>query len=119
MINTDKLKESIVSSVLYEGVNPEYMFQKDMRYFYGNYNKNTLKFVQRKGKMGIFVDTKSGKTIEREILIMPKMGKMPAEEYIKIDDSNWVKAWFDKVPDKKSLMPNVPADPKSHRSFYN
>lgn len=118
-MNTDKLKEFIVNSVLYENVNPEYMFQKDSKYFYGNYNKNILKFVQRKGKTGVFVDTKTGKTIEREILVMPKLGKMPAEEYIKFNNSNWIKASFSKVSDKKYSIPDVQADPKSHRSFYN
>lgn len=101
-MNTDKLKESIVKIVVSESVKDSHMFQKDAKYFYDN-NRGILKFVKRTGKKGVFVDLKTNKTIEREILVIPKKGAMPAEEYIKLKDSEWVQAWFNKVSDKPSL----------------
>lgn len=95
----EKFKKAIVNNVLEESVKTSHSFQKNTVYSAGN---DVFKFLERKGKLGVFLNTKTNKKIEKEILVMPALGAAPREEYVKLSDDTWLKAWFDKVTDKKS-----------------
>lgn len=95
----ENFKKAIINNVLDESVKSSHSFQKNTAYSTGN---DVFKFLERKGKIGVFLNTKTNKKIEKEILVMPALGSAPAEEYIKLTDTVWIKAWFNKISDKKS-----------------